>query len=543
MRTLEQALSDHELITLRVIGEWCDLDLTGYDKTACVKKLAKILAQIDLPNELDYLSLEESNGLRDLVDGGGRLAVGIFSRKHGQVRLMGPGRLEREEPWLDPESPAEALWYRGFLYRGFDEGGDGLVEYYYLPDELHRQFRPAAQPKTVSVPAGTTFQPASAPLTYAPALTDAVDDLTTILAFAQRDGLQEGQLPALAPYLLNNNPDRASLLVTLGWEMGMFREAEDGIRPTRAAVNWLQKERDSQLNELLEAWSKSGWNELGHTPGLTFDGTELPNDPITLRATLFDHWPRDDKWLAVEQLVGHIKENDPDFQRPDGNYDSWYIREAGNSQYITGFANWGRVEGRVLQFLVQGPMIWLGLVENGEGVYRLAQRTLDWLAGKAPAGTDVRVPMVVQADATLLVPHNTDRYQRFQVARFADPQPLTAGKPYLYLITPSSLKRAKEQGINPERVIQFLATASGRAIPASTKRGIERWAEQGVEGRLEKVVILRVKDKDILDKLQANPKTRPFIGERLGDLAAVISLENWQELQRASAQLGLLLDS
>lgn len=543
MRTLEQALSDHELITLRVIGEWCDLDLTGYDKTACVKKLAKILAQIDLPNELDYLSPEESNGLRDLADGGGRLAVGIFSRKYGQVRLMGPGRLEREEPWLDPESPSEALWYRGFLYRGFDEGSDGLVEYYYLPDELYRQFRPAAQPKTVSVPAGPTLQVAPPPTNYAPAPTDTVDDLTTILAFAQRDGLQEGQLPALAPYLLNSDPDRASLLVTLAWEMGMFREAEDGIRPTRAAVNWLQKERDNQLTELLEAWSKSGWNELGHTPGLTFDGTELPNDPITLRATLFDHWPRNDKWLAVDQLVGHIKENDPDFQRPDGNYDSWYIREAGNSQYITGFDNWGQVEGRVLHFLVQGPMTWLGLVDSGERVYRLAQRTLDWLAGKAPAGTDVRVPMVVQADATLLVPHNTDRYQRFQVARFADPQPLTAGKPYFYLITPSSLKRAKEQGISPERVIQFLATASGRAIPATTKRGIERWAEQGVEGRLEKVVILRVKDKDILDKLQANPKTRPFLGERLGDLAAVISLENWQELQRASAQLGLLLDS
>lgn len=543
MRTLEQALSDHELITLRVIGEWCDLDLTGYDKTACVKNLAKVLAAVNLPNELDYLSSEEGEGLRDLVAGGGRLAVGIFSRKYGQVRLMGPGRLEREEPWLDPESPAEALWYRGFLYRGFDEGGEGLVEYYYLPDELHRQFRPTSQTKTTPIPAGATLPPAPSPTNYTPALTDAVDDLTTILAFAQRDGLQEGQLPALAPYLLNSNPDRASLLVTLGWEMGMFREAEDGIRPTRTAVSWLQKERDSQLTELLEVWSRSGWNELSHTPGLTLDGTELPNDPITLRATLFDHWPRNDKWVAVEQLVAHIKENDPDFQRPDGNYDSWYIREAGSSQYITGFENWERVEGRVLHFLVQGPMSWLGLVENGEGSYRLSQRTLDWLAGKAPAGNDVRVPMVVQADAILLVPHNTDRYQRFQVARFADPQPLTVGRPYLYLITPSSLKRAKEQGISPERVIQFLATASGRAIPASTKRAIERWAEQGVEGWLEKVVILRVKDKDILDKVQTNPKTRPFIGERLGDLAAAVSLDNWQELQRASAQLGLLLDS
>ena len=32
---------------------------------------------------------------------------------------MGPGKMEREEPWLDPANAAESLWYRGFLFRGF----------------------------------------------------------------------------------------------------------------------------------------------------------------------------------------------------------------------------------------------------------------------------------------------------------------------------------------------------------------------------------------------------------------------------------------
>ena len=86
-------------------------------------------------------------------------------------------------------------------------------------------------------------------------------------------------------------------------------------------------------------------------------------------------------------------------------------------------------------------MYWLGLSEVGEGHYRLTGRALDWLAGRPPAGDDVRVPLVVQPDATLVVPHNADRYQRFQVARVAVPLPLTPGEPYRYHLTPASLQR------------------------------------------------------------------------------------------------------
>ena len=71
---------------------------------------------------------------------GGVLAVAAFSRNHGDVRLMGPGRMEREEPWLDPESATEALWYRGFVYRGFDEAAEEVLEFYYLPIELFAGF-------------------------------------------------------------------------------------------------------------------------------------------------------------------------------------------------------------------------------------------------------------------------------------------------------------------------------------------------------------------------------------------------------------------
>jgi len=152
------------------------------------------------------------------------------------------------------------------------------------------------------------------------------------------------------------------------------------------------------------------------------------------------------------------------------------------------------------------------------------------------------VPLIVQPEGVLLVPHNASRYERFQAARIADPEPFVPGKPYRYRIVPSSLAQAREQGIEPERMLKFLETASGRPVPTSVRRGITRWAEHGVEGRLQSVVVLRVGDAVILETLRTNPKTRDFITEALGELAVVVRAGQWEAFRQAVAGLGLLLD-
>jgi hypothetical protein len=128
------------------------------------------------------------------------------------------------------------------------------------------------------------------------------------------------------------------------------------------------------------------------------------------------------------------------------------------------------------------------------------------------------------------------------VGRISQSLPLEPGKPYHYRLTPTSLASAKKQGISVARIVQFLEEASGTALPASSKRGLNRWADKGVEGRLETAVILRVREAAILDTLRQNPKTRPYLGESLGDLAVAIQPQHWQPLQTAVAELGLLLD-
>jgi hypothetical protein len=543
MRALAQALQDHELIVLRVIGEWWELDLTGMDKAAAVKALAERLAQVDLQQESLYLPPEEAEALGDLVAQGGRLPVAAFSRAHGEVRQMGPGRLEREEPWYDPVSAAEALWYRGLIYRGFDETSEGLLEFYFVPPELLGQLTssaPLAEPVPAYEAASMGFPPAPPPPAYQTAVTDAVDDLTTLLALALQTALQPDKLNAL---LLNPNQDRRSLLLTLAQEMGMVRRSDGRIRPTRAAVAWLQKSREAQLRDLVDAWTSSEWNDLCHTPGLRCEGEGWRNDPLLARTALLDVLPRRADWYDLADVAARLKETDPDFQRPDGNYDTWYVRDVAEGIYLAGFAAWEGVEGRLLRFLVQGPLFWLGMVETAEpSLFRLTPRALEWLADRPPVQDEVRVPLVVQPDGNLVVPYNADRYQRFQAARIGEPQPVTSGQPFTYRLTPRSLAGAQEQGISPERIVTFLAEAGSRPVPKSVQRAITRWAANGVEGKLEAVVALRVRDEAILDTLRNNPKTRDFIGESLGAFAATVRRDEWAAFRAATAELGLLLD-
>jgi hypothetical protein len=572
MRTIEQALQDHELIVLRVLGEWWELDLTGTDKVGCVAALAQVLAGLDMAHEMNYLSPEERAAFQELVEAGGQVPVATFSRKHGEVRMMGPGRLEREEPWFDPVSASESLWYRGFLYRGFDETADGMIEFYYLPREMAAQFPQANAGETVPIMLNEEKQlsPVPTPEEYRTAVTDAVDDLTTLLAVAQTTPERLEHASQLSPYLQNSNTDRQSLLMTLADEMSLLRHTENGLRPTRTAVSWLQQSREVQLQEMANAWSSSIWNDLCHTPGLRCEGESWSNDPLLARAALLEKLEQSADWYSLKELITLIKETDPDFQRPDGNYDTWYVRDLHSDAYVRSFANWDLVEGRLLRFLVEGPLSWLGMVETTAStssatitstgsatatsedtesgtlpkpmLFRLTSRGLNWLKDNPPATHEVRVPLVVQADGTVLVPHNGSRYQRFRAARVGEMQPVQPGQPYAYRLTPRSLEQAIQQGIQPDRVLSFLEEASDRPLPVSVKRGISRWQERGVEGRMETAVILRVKDASILETLRTNPKTRDLLGESLGDLAVIVRAGDWLELQKITAELGLLLD-
>ncbi|MEM8862168.1 MAG: helicase-associated domain-containing protein, partial [Chloroflexota bacterium] len=233
----------------------------------------------------------------------------------------------------------------------------------------------------------------------------------------------------------------------------------------------------------------------------------------------------------------------PDFQRPNGNYDVWYIRDLATGDYVSGFENWELVEGRLLRYLVEKPLNWLGLADVAHGAYRLTERAIAWISEDALAETEAAESLSLAGNGLLIMPYSVDRYKRFQAGRFSELQPTTPGEPFAYRVTPGSLQHAKEVGIDSKRVLQFLQQASADGeIPAGLRRAIQRWSENDVEGMVEQTVILRVKEPKIIDTLRSRPETRPYLAESLSDTAVVVMPGKWSELCQATAQLGLLLE-
>lgn len=697
MRSLSQALQDHELIVLRVIGEWWEVDLTGQDKRGCIDQLSQVLPNLDIPQELIYLPPDEAAAVRALVQAGGRMPVATFRRQYGDVRDLGPAALEREEPWFDPQSSAEDLWYRGFIYRGFDQTDDGMVEYFFLPDEFLFQFdpppakeekgkkkkkkadpdppeqnadpdppkpkaenkptKPKPKPKSPSTAKkgkAKTVKPPPIPtqhveeLEYAPIDDDyieeidedavpdeeahvpgqsaapdlpdeewadlskpipenrfgrssrsmeenergqaqarvarnspapsappqpsspvdaqpprtfampaeieiepplalrhetlCVDDFTTIMTLSQAGKLKDGSVDDLLPYLLNQSQQWIKFLIYLGLSMETLKKINDRYRPTKATVGWLQQPRETQMRMLAEAWVTAEWNELRHVPTLRCEGSGWENDPILARNALLDGITLSDEWVTFDSLLQRIKKENSDFQRPNGNYDTWYIRDVVTGQYLSGYDSWEDVEGRLLRFLIERPLQWLGMSEVSDDRFRLTTRAVAWLQEDGLPEREKQEPIEIRNDGVLHVPFVADRYKRFQVSRFARMLPATDDSFFTYRITPSSLERARQDGIDLGRVRKFLGSIQSGQMPAGLSRALERWSQNGPEGFVEAVVILRVKDQSILTKLRQHPKTRPLLSESLGSHAAIVMADQWDELCSLAATLGLLLE-
>src|SRR5262249_45736678 len=181
------------------------------------------------------------------------------------------------------------------------------------------------------------------------------------------------------------------------------------------------------------------------------------------------------QWWSLESFVSAVKERQPDFQRPAGDYDSWYIRDAGSGAFLRGFENWDRVDGALVRWLLEQPLASLGLVEvagsapAGERPSARAFRLTPYgaallgLGGRPergePSSLDVAAGGLVRALAGE-GPTPANAYDRFQLARISDwlpPEPAAEnGLAYPYRLSPTSLARGARKGISAARMVTFL---------------------------------------------------------------------------------------
>ncbi len=556
MRPLDQCLLDVDMVRLRAIARFWDVELATSRQQEAAAQLAEAMARPEtITDAWEVLPDDQRRGLEALLAAGGRMPLRVFARQWGEIRSMGPGRLEREQPWQAPISPAEGLWYRGFISRAFEQGTEGSYEVIFVPPELRAHLAAPLTPPPVVL-----LEPSSEPAAARPAGDVLLDDACTLLVYLQNERVRpssDGGWPARHEARLAHrlhDPDRARLafLRHLVQHLGWLRLTDSGhLRPDPGPVaTWLQSATDEQRRALVSAWRDDPtWNDLFHVPTLHPEDTGAwRNDPLLARKAILRHLAAcaPDKWYKLDGFVRAVKEADPDFQRPDGDYTSWYIRDAATGAYLSGFESWDTVEGALIRYLIAGPLTWLGLTDLGAAapdgppiVFRLTPMGATSLGlAKLPSEPEP-APLALRPDFTVLAPP-ARRYERFQLARIAEWA--RTGAPFVYRLTPTSLEHARQQGIPVARVLEFLGRTTSAPVPQFVEAALTRWEARGAEARLERAVLLRVSSEGLMAQVVSSPLTRHLVSEQVGPTAAVVRERDWPRLVVALGKMGLLPD-
>lgn len=564
MPTIARALVDYDPDLLHVIAEQWDVDLEANDRVHASDRLAEVMAT---PAAVDAtwarLGVEERRALGDLLASEGRMSFAQFARRYGELRPMGPARREREKPWLEPASTTEALYYRGLIVRAFEQTPAGAQETAAIPSELI-ELLPQPEPEATEHSPGYAVAP---PHRLDEGYPTAPDDMATLLAFLllrdvnAREWLTREPVERIDRHLRRpNKPAYRALLVQLAYDLGLIHDEEtlthvvtrvdrDASRP------WLEAPRTHQLRSLAEAWQHSTtWNDLRYTSGLEAD--EWPNNPLAARNVLLEVMQSipAEIWWSLDGLVEYMRQEQPDFQRPGGDYGAWYIHDSHSGEVMHGFQYWDHIEGALIRFVVEGPMHWLGLARAGRGVLQLTEIGLALQGrGEWPSTPDREARIRLDNQGLVSVPVELSRYERLQLSRFTawintpGPAPYRPGiegreeGTYVYRLTPQAIERAREERMSiTAHIIPFLQRLSGHALPSNVTTMLEAWDETPREVIVHDVVIVSAKDLGVYERLRENRRVSRWLGQQIGPHSHIVKREDMPALLNALREMGLL---
>lgn len=549
MPTLAQSLHPHDLGHLRILAEHWGLDLSAPEARAALPQLSAALLDAELIAEV-YAALppEAQNALQTLLENEGRLPWPQFTRAFGEVRAVGPGRRDRERPDRSPISATELLWYRAFIARAFFDTSTGAQEFAYIPDDL-QPLIPPAHPKetpTEILEGLLLLGRAATPGERAhpiPADDSLLDHICTLLAALRLN------LPS--PLLGKAPRARAELLP---FAISLLRTANlldpAGLPDVEATRAHLEAERGAALAQLFAAWRASeAHNDLHHVPHLQPEG-EWHNDPLGTRLfvlSLVSALPAA-AWWSLSAFLADVRRDFPDFQRPAGDYDSWFIRDKRTGEFLRGFEHWEVVDGALIRYLITGPLHWLGVLDlavpdedtpsRDATAFRLSGWAAQLLGNGTPSNFQLEnVPLHVRSDGRVSVPFLAPRAVRYQIARFCQWEEPTSHE-YRYRLTPHSLEQALDQGLQIRHLQTLLARAASN-VPPNVVKALARWEQRGTEARLQPALILRLGSPELLQTLRTSRAAR-FLGDPLGPTTVIVKPGAGEKVLAILAEMGYL---
>jgi hypothetical protein len=563
MASLLRILRESDPVLLPVLAQAWGVKVDSADSDETLKIISKAMSDPARAEMVwDSLDDRQRGALHTLISLGSKMPETKFERLFGTIRLMGTAQIEREQPLKNPASAAEALYYRGLISKGFENAETGTRALIFVPEDLLKVL-PTHKTSYDNLEGEggdeehLEIEPLVDVTNIRAADTSLVDDMTALLAYLQlHNPLLDGYFLSASdgdnflPFLLSQNRQRLAFLMGLALSADLIEIQGGRAFPKRAeARRWLAATRSEQVRTLVETWRDStAYIDLMHVPGLHPEleaGTMHQYSPVVARGAVIDlmaHLLPLNEWWSLGDFVELVREDNADFQRPNGDFDSWYIRnDAG--EYLTGIESWDAVEGALLEFFLTGPLHWLGLLDLADEAARFTAYGRAFVRDAAwPTPQEPQDKIEVQPDGTILVSRKIPRIDRFQVARFASW--VSAGQVYIYKLDGESIQRASEQGINVGHIMAFLSKALGDIpIPQPVVRLLETWKSGATATvTLEEAIIIRTTAQETMDAIWEASATRRYLGARLGPMAAIVRGDQWEALRDALGEQGIQVE-
>jgi len=548
MPDLFHSLLNQDIGHLRIIAELWGLELDPKNVDAALEKLSVSLLEPNLLAEIiDSLPAEADSALTTLINSGGRIPWPTFTRKFGDIREAGAGKRDREKLYLKPASTSEILYYRGLLARAFFDTKKGPQEFAYIPDDLleaisqgNTQSQIENEKVSLRIHDLSSVEEAvtsSEPLGRAASPGERGQEIPT------NDSILDDATTLLAALRLGIDPPETKIPIKVMQALLQSANLIEGTAPQPEPVKvFLESPRAQALAFLQNVWIESeSFNELRLVPGIICEG-EWKNQPQETREfllNLLDAIP-EGKWWSLNAFIRDIKQKYADFQRPAGDYDSWFIKRESDGQYLRGFSAWDQVDGALIKYFITNILYWLGQVDlciaEGSTEPTSFRTTNPDSRISNPESTKIHVA----SQGLISVPRLAPRVVRYQVSRFCEWEERKEDI-YRYRISTNSLTRAKAQGLKVEHLLALLAKYSDVGIPPTLVRALKRWEVNGTEARLQTQVILKVSKPEILEEMRRS-KAGKFLGEVLSPTTVIVKSGAIQKVMDMLAELGLLAE-
>ena len=569
-RALVTCLEAHPLAVLRAIAARHGMEVEGATQEEMVQEVVLRLSTSEVIEALlEEMEPETRTGLEMLLAAGGQMPSHRFQRDPlgGELRVLGMGAMERVRPWEEPISSTERLYYLGLIYQDFGMIGQFRGQILFIPVELL-----ALLPKVESSPVKFEVRPLEGiPPGVRKGTLSLTDDAFAILSDLQRRNvypvkgrylppdalhrINERLVVREAAVALNRERDtqRLALLMHILRSLSLVKATHEGLlKPVTARTRkWLQVSKVRRLLALQRAWADDPtWNDLWRIPTLRPEPTGWRNDAKQARVVLL-HWLGQllpNEWYNIADFIKAIKRLDPDFQRPDGDYNSWYIRNTETGQLLRGWSQWDQVEGVLLRYFFAGPLFWLGVVDLGylapsdkqPFAFRLTASGASWLGHEMELPPEPeRMPLIIAANGVINVPAGADDWERLHLERLSVPIE-ESDEPGDYRLDKEKIIALLMEGSDIERVLRFLDRATNGDLPNQVRTMLRGWA--GGYGRmvLQPWVVLEVDHPQLMRDLQRQPNLSHYFERPLGPRTVAIAPGQVQEVIAALRQAGYL---